>query len=131
MATLPLQKLQQYILSTVRVTEAEIRDAYARENNRVNARYIFFDPESISLENIFVTDAEMNRYYKENEEDFRNGKPVAMGYISDFDSKIKKGDSVFFTIDGGIVGIGSSEIDFSDSGKSKPRVAKIDRVILK
>jgi len=65
-----------------------------------------------------------------HEENVRNGKPIIKDYISDLDSGIKKGDNVFFTIEGGIVGIGSASIDFSDFKKSKSAVAKIGRVIL-
>ena len=66
----------------------------------------------------------------ENEKDVRNGKPIIKDCITDFDSGIKKGESVFFTIDGSIVGIGSSLVNFSGLGKSKSVAAKIDRVIL-
>ncbi|MBN2101969.1 MAG: RNA-guided pseudouridylation complex pseudouridine synthase subunit Cbf5 [Candidatus Aenigmarchaeota archaeon] len=67
---------------------------------------------------------------KENGQDVRNGKPIIGDYVSDFDSGIKKGDNVFFAIEGSIVGIGSSSVKFSGLGKTKSQVAKIDRVIL-
>ncbi len=67
---------------------------------------------------------------KENEEDIRNGKPIIREYIKDFDSDIKKDENIFFTIEGNIVGIGLSSINFSDFEKTKSKVASIDRVIL-
>ena len=69
-STLPLQKLQQYVISTIRVTDREAREAYRLENEKLNAKYIFIDPNMMSLENIEVSDSEVENYYNEHREEY-------------------------------------------------------------
>ena len=80
-AAIPIQKLQQHVLSTLRVTDAEVREAYSLENDRVNVRYMFFDPSNISLESIEISDSEIRAYYKEHEEDYRMPEKRSIQYV--------------------------------------------------
>jgi len=78
---LPIQKLQQNIIATVRVTDSEVREAYRLENERVNVKYIFFDPSKVSMENINVSDSEISTYYKEHRKDYREPEKRKIQYV--------------------------------------------------
>lgn len=80
-SVIPMTKLQQRLLATVRVTDDEAREAYRLENERVNVRYIFFDPNDMPLENILVTDSNINAYYKQHEEEYREPEKRKIEYV--------------------------------------------------
>lgn len=93
-STLPLQKLQQYVISTIRVTNREAREAYRLENEKLNANYIFIDPNKMSLENIEVSDSEIENYYKEHREEYlvpekRKLEYVLFEYLPSLDDSIQ------------------------------------------
>ena len=90
--SIPMQKLQQYVLSTIRITDEEIKEAYLRENQKVNAKYIFFDPTNISLENTDVSDSEIQAYYKEHLEEYRVPEKRKIEYVL-FEGKPSAEDS--------------------------------------
>jgi peptidyl-prolyl cis-trans isomerase D len=89
---LPIQKLQQRVLATVRVTDSEVREAYRLENEKVNAKYLFFDPNSVSLENIEITDSEIQTHYENHQEDYKEPEKRKIQYIL-FEGKPSKEDS--------------------------------------
>jgi len=96
--TLPVQKLQQQVIATVRITDSEVRETYRLENERVNAKYIFFNPNDVSQENIEVPDSETERYYKEHKEDYWEPEKRKIQYIL-FEGKPSKEDSTQTTYD--------------------------------
>lgn len=81
-SSLPMNKLQQYILATVRVTDDELLHAYKLENEKVNAKYIYFNPALVPMESIDVTDEEIEKYYNENQEEFFEPEMRAIQYAS-------------------------------------------------
>jgi len=80
-STIPMQKLQAYIQSSIRVTENEVREAYRLENEKVNAKYVFFDPAALSLENIQITDDEIRNAYQERREDYHEPEKRKIRYV--------------------------------------------------
>ena len=78
---IPIQKLQQQVLSTVRITDAELRETYRLENEKVNAKYLFIDLNDVSLENIIITDSEIHSYYQEHEEEYREPEKRKIEYV--------------------------------------------------
>jgi len=64
---LPLQKLRQRIISTIRVTDTELYQDYTWKNEEVNVNYIEFNQNTVSSENIEVSDEEIIEYYKSHE----------------------------------------------------------------
>ena len=60
---LPYSKLQRMITSASRVTEAELRQEYARRNLKVNGQLIFFSPSEFSTSSIDISDDDMKAYY--------------------------------------------------------------------
>jgi hypothetical protein len=62
-STILYQKLQNRIQSVAHVTDNEAWEDYRLKNEKINAKYIFFDPNDISLENITVTESEVGTFY--------------------------------------------------------------------
>ncbi len=97
-AILPLQKLQQQVVATVRVTENEIREAYRLNNEKVNAQYLFFDPTQTSLENIDISDSEIESYYRSHREEYREPEKRKIRYVL-FENTPSKEDSIETRLD--------------------------------
>ncbi|MBN1895449.1 peptidylprolyl isomerase [bacterium] len=91
-ATVPIQKLQQWVVSTIRVTDGEIRDALRTELEKVNVRYLFFDPNRIPAEGITVTDSEIKEYFNQNKKNYAIPEKRLIEYIA-FDLSPSRADS--------------------------------------
>ena len=78
---IPMQKLQQQVLATVRVTDSEVKEAYRMQNEKVNAKYLFFDPNQTSLENINVSDSEIEAYYRSHKDEYQEPEQRKIQYV--------------------------------------------------
>jgi parvulin-like peptidyl-prolyl isomerase len=78
---IPMQKLTNQILSTVRVTDQEAFEDFRWDNEKVNAKYVFFNIVNVSLENIEVTEDEIKSYYKENNENYQEPEKRKIQYV--------------------------------------------------
>ncbi len=68
---IPRMKLEQEIISSVRVTEDEVRDAFTKQNVKTKVTYAFFGPSDFAGEEIPSTDEDLLAFYQEHEEDYR------------------------------------------------------------
>jgi parvulin-like peptidyl-prolyl isomerase len=91
-ATVPIQKLQQWVVSTIRVTDGEAREALRMEMEKVNVRYLFFDPNRAPAEGITVTDSEMKKYFDQNKENYAIPEKRLIEYVA-FDLSPSPADS--------------------------------------
>ena len=91
--TIPMQKLQQYVMATIRVSDEEVKEAYRLENEKVDVKYLFFDANKVSLENIDITASEINTYYRDHLEEYRVPEKRKIEYIL-FEGKPSREDSV-------------------------------------
>ncbi|MCK5145723.1 peptidylprolyl isomerase [bacterium] len=78
---IPAQKLRAHITAHIRVSDAEIHEAYRLENEKVKARLVFFDPNKESMENIIVSDNDISNYYNEHKEDYRQPEQRKIEYL--------------------------------------------------
>ncbi|HKK72557.1 MAG TPA: peptidylprolyl isomerase [Candidatus Krumholzibacteria bacterium] len=69
--TIPLQKLQQRIMASAVVGEAELRQAYREQNTRMVAEYVGVRFSDVELEDETVSDAEARRWYEANLGDYK------------------------------------------------------------
>lgn len=70
-ANLPIQKLQDYVTASVRVTTEEARRLVAMLEEKVTISYVVVDPMSVKQDLPDPSDEELLAYYEENSEDFR------------------------------------------------------------
>lgn len=90
---LPLQKLRQRIISTIRVSDPELYMDYIWKNEEVNVKYIACTQQTISSENIEVLDEEIQNYYKKNKEDYTEPEKRKLQYVK-FEFKPSKDDTL-------------------------------------
>jgi peptidyl-prolyl cis-trans isomerase D len=81
-ATLPLQKLQEYVASSVRVTDPEIRQLSRMLEEQVTISYVAINPATDVRETIpDPTDAELASFYSDHMEDFRIPEKRKVAYV--------------------------------------------------
>ncbi len=106
-ANLPYEKLYDHIKSEAEITEEEVRQQYIDDNDKADAKIIFFNPNTIK--EIEVTEENIQEYYEEHKENYK--KPPARKYkyvmikleASEADKHITqaKADSIYQLVIGG------------------------------
>lgn len=64
-------KLQDYVVSMVRVSDAELQDIYIRENERVKVDYVLIPYSKFPVQPTEIDSAEVRAYYDANPSEFR------------------------------------------------------------
>jgi parvulin-like peptidyl-prolyl isomerase len=78
---IPVQKLQQTVIAGVRVSDAEVLEAYRMENEKVNVKAVFFDPTKTPLEDPLVSESAVKRYYGEHEKEYEEPEQRRIQYV--------------------------------------------------
>ncbi len=79
-SVLPVHKLQNLILNLVRVTANEVKQEYIRRNEKAKVRWLQVLPSNFHNEDIKVTAEEIEEYYQEHREDFREPPQANLKY---------------------------------------------------
>ena len=74
-------RLQRLLMEEVHVTPADVRDFCARKHEKVEVEYLFAPSRSVAQDDIDVSDADIEKYYAEHEEDFRHPDQVRLSYV--------------------------------------------------
>jgi peptidyl-prolyl cis-trans isomerase D len=80
-AMIPMLKLQDMILATVRVTDAEVLEDYKAKNEKVQVRYVSFLPSDFQTDSEAITDEEIGQYYEQHSDDFYQPRTVNLQYV--------------------------------------------------
>ncbi len=76
---LPYEKLYDDVKSEVSLTDEELKDIYINDNNKANAKIIYF--EQSLVKEVEVTEEEKQAYYEENIEEFKRGPARKYKYV--------------------------------------------------
>lgn len=68
--TLPQQKLQDVIVQSVKVSEADVRDRFLQSNEKLKVRYVYFPADSFAVDTSRIGGADIETYYKSHPEEF-------------------------------------------------------------
>ncbi len=79
--TLPFQKLGNLINATAVVTDDDARIEYMKTNMKARVEYLFFDAAKYADQIQPPTDQEIQAYYNEHKEDFRQQETRVLDYI--------------------------------------------------
>jgi peptidyl-prolyl cis-trans isomerase D len=90
---LPLQKLQQEIISTVRVSDGEALEYYKMNNEKVKVQYLFIDPEEFPANHKEITEDLIKKYYTAHEKDYEQPEMRKLQYIK-FEIKPSREDTL-------------------------------------
>jgi peptidyl-prolyl cis-trans isomerase D len=74
-----LEKLRSLIQDSVSVGEAELRDAYARQNEKIQVEYILF--ESSTLPAPQPNEAQLEGYYRDHRDSYPSGEARSGEYV--------------------------------------------------
>ncbi|UCE20435.1 MAG: peptidylprolyl isomerase [Gemmatimonadota bacterium] len=80
-AFLPLQKLQNQVMATVRVTDNEVRQDYIQKNEKVKVRYMFFGARDFVDSLDEASDEEILAYYNNNKEEYTQEAQRKLDYV--------------------------------------------------
>ncbi len=93
---LPYAKVQALIESTVRVTESELRQEYARRSLGVSGRMVFFSPAAIPADQVQVSDDDLQSYYDSHQDDFKLAENARLVYVAFADQPTAADSAEFF-----------------------------------
>jgi parvulin-like peptidyl-prolyl isomerase len=81
-AELPRQKLQALVMSSVKVSDADVRRQFAEENAKARVAYAFVPAARFPVDAASLPEEEVRRYYVEHPEDYRTDAQAWVEYIS-------------------------------------------------
>jgi peptidyl-prolyl cis-trans isomerase D len=88
---LVLKMMQDMITRAVTVSDQEVRDMYALQNEKATIDYVVFTPETVQ-EKMAVADTELNDYYDKHREEFKEPEKLKVQYLvldpRDFEAKV-------------------------------------------
>lgn len=76
------QKLETLIVGSVKVTDAEIEQAYIEQNEKVRVSYLGFDVNAIPDSLALVADAEIQTYYEDHRDEYKEDAAVRVAFVS-------------------------------------------------
>jgi peptidyl-prolyl cis-trans isomerase D len=78
---LPLQKLQNIILASAKVTDDEVRRQFIEEYDKAVVSYVLVDAARAQVDQT-VTDEQLETYFKEHRDDYRLPRRVDLTYLT-------------------------------------------------
>ena len=79
-AELLLKKTRQSVKDKAIVTDADALAQFKKENDKIDLEYVTFSPSEVVNE-VKLTDADLNDYLQKNQNDFKTPEKVALSYI--------------------------------------------------
>ena len=80
-ATMPADKLQNYVSLNARVTSGDVRERFLARNEKVKARYVASTPAKVQLPEGSVTEEKARAYYDAHKDDFKVGEQAVLEYV--------------------------------------------------
>ena len=74
------EKLRNILTDGINATEVEARQQFIETNQEASVRYVVFDPEKITLDD--VTEEDIKAYFEEHSEDYREPEKRKIKYLS-------------------------------------------------
>jgi len=79
--SLPFQKIQDEILATVFVTDDEVREDFIKRNQKIKVKYLFFNPNFVTIDDAEISQKEIEQYYKEHKDEFQEEEKRRLQYV--------------------------------------------------
>jgi len=80
-ADLPKQKIQQMVLSSVKVTDAEVKRQFDQDNAKAKVAYVSVPAASYKVDPQTVDEASMRSYYDAHKDDYRSDAQATVQYV--------------------------------------------------
>lgn len=79
--TLPFNKIYQKVSSSVFITDEELRNEYAKQNQKVKAKYILFDANQYQVADSDIAEKDIENYYNQNKEKYIEEEKRRIQYV--------------------------------------------------
>ena len=113
------EKMQSLIFATVRVTPGEIEDRFEGQNTKLDAQYALFDPNRFFSDSaVSVSDDDLQKYYNENQDEFKAKASRKLKYVLFSDQPSAKDSQDVLVEANNILQQTKAGIDFLDLQKS-------------
>jgi peptidyl-prolyl cis-trans isomerase D len=76
------QKLNNYISSSLQVTDSEVEDEYIRNNTTANINYLRFPYSEVAEEDLQISDRELRTYYEDNKDRYSREESYRIQYVT-------------------------------------------------
>jgi peptidyl-prolyl cis-trans isomerase D len=78
---LPLEKLRQEVAATISVTDAEVRERFLADEEKVQATYLMVTTRAFRDTTVAVTDEEIQAHYAAHGDDFERPEQAVLSYV--------------------------------------------------
>lgn len=68
--TIPFNKLQQEVVSSVFVTDEEVKQDFINRNQKIKVKYVLFDQNKLNVDELEIRKQDIEKYYNENKETY-------------------------------------------------------------
>ncbi len=76
------QKLENLISASVRITERDVEEEWARQNKSVDVRYVASRFTALSDDDISYNDGDLRSFYNDNRDEFAREKSFDLAYVT-------------------------------------------------
>lgn len=76
------QKMDNYLRSSIEVSQYEVEQQYIRNNTRADVSYVRFPYAEVSDSDISVTEADLKAYYDNHQQEFERKESYRFSYVS-------------------------------------------------
>ncbi|MEL7832979.1 peptidylprolyl isomerase [Fodinibius sp. Rm-B-1B1-1] len=76
------QKMNNYLQSSMDVSEYEVEQQYIRNNTNADVSYVRFPYAEVSEEEVSVSESDLRSYYNDNQDEFKRKESYRIQYVS-------------------------------------------------
>jgi peptidyl-prolyl cis-trans isomerase D len=79
--TIPFNKIYQEVMSSVFVTDEEVKQEFIKRNQKVKVKYILFNSNDYKIEDAEISQKELETYYNEHKDDYQEDEKRKIRYV--------------------------------------------------
>lgn len=79
--TIPFNKIYQEVMTSVFVTDEEVRQEFIKRNKKVKVEYIAFNSTDYKVEDSEITQKDIENYYNDNKENYKEDEKRKIQYV--------------------------------------------------
>jgi len=80
-ASIPYNKINMEVMTSVFVTDEEVKQEFIKRNQKVKVKYIAFNSTNYQVEDSDITQKDIENYYNENEENYKEDEKRKIQYV--------------------------------------------------
>lgn len=79
--TLPFNKIYQEVMTSVFLTDEEVKQEFIKRNQKVKVRYILFNSNDFKIEDAEISQNEIEAYYNKHKEEYKEDEKRKIQYV--------------------------------------------------